>query len=152
MPAYCGSCAIAANGLATGSSTKCALDSGADGLRFIKAVLTRHHHCLVMVTRNRLRSFLTALGLYVGVALLIGYFGVNAYTGNHGLRARQDLDQQIAQLTVELGQAKAERDQWQRRVALIKSESLDPDMLDERVRALLDYADPRDAVLILKRR
>jgi hypothetical protein len=35
---------------------------------------------------------------------------------------------------------------------LIKSESLDPDMLDERVRALLDYADPRDAVLIVKRR
>ena len=51
-----------------------------------------------MVTRKRLRSFLTTLGLYVGVALLIGYFGVNAYTGNHGLRAQQDLDQQIAQL------------------------------------------------------
>src|SRR5882762_2435681 len=55
-------------------------------------------------------------------------------------------------LTAELGQAKAERDQWQRRVSLIKSESLDPDMLDERVRALLDYADPRDAILIVKRR
>jgi cell division protein FtsB len=105
-----------------------------------------------MVSRPRLRSFFTALGLYVLAALLIGYFGVNAYTGNHGLRARQDLDQQIGALTAELGQAKAERDQWQRRVALIKSESLDPDMLDERVRALLDYADPRDAVLIVKRR
>ena len=30
--------------------------------------------------------------------LVIGYFGVNAYTGNRGLRAKQDLDQQIAQL------------------------------------------------------
>ena len=105
-----------------------------------------------MVSRPRLRSFFAALGLYVLAALLIGYFGVNAYTGNHGLRARQDLDQQIGALTAELARAKAERDQWQRRVALIKSESLDPDMLDERVRALLDYADPRDAVLILKRR
>ena len=97
-----------------------------------------------MVSRPRLRSFLTALGLYVLAALLIGYFGVNAYTGNHGLRARQDLDQQIAELTVELGQAKAEREQWQRRVALLKSDSIDPDMLDERARALLDYVDPRD--------
>ena len=105
-----------------------------------------------MVSRSRLKSVLTGLALYTMAAALIGYFGVNAYTGNHGLRARQDLDQQIGALTVELGQAKAERDQWQRRVALIKSESLDPDMLDERVRALLDYADPRDAVLILKRR
>jgi cell division protein FtsB len=104
-----------------------------------------------MVSRPRLRSFFTALCLYVLAALLIGYFGVNAYTGNHGLRARQDLDQQIDAFTAELNQAKAEREQWQRRVALIKSESLDPDMLDERARALLDYADPRDAVMIVKR-
>jgi cell division protein FtsB len=81
------------------------------------------------------------------VALLIGYFGVNAYTGNHGLRARQDLDQQIAQLTGELSTLHAERSNWDRRVALLKSESLDPDMLDERARALLDYVDPRDLML-----
>jgi cell division protein FtsB len=100
-----------------------------------------------MVTRKRLRSFLTTLGLYVGVALLIGYFGVNAYTGNHGLRARQDLDQQIAQLTVELSALKAERVNWDRRVSLLKSDSLDPDLLDERARSLLDYVDPRDLIL-----
>jgi cell division protein FtsB len=100
-----------------------------------------------MVTRKRLRSFLTTLGLYVSVALLIGYFGVNAYTGNHGLRAKQDLDQQIAQLTVELSALKAERANWDRRVSLLKSDSLDPDMLDERARSLLDYVDPRDLTL-----
>jgi cell division protein FtsB len=104
-----------------------------------------------MVTRPRLRSFFTALCLYVLAALLIGYFGVNAYTGNHGLRARADLDQQIAELTAELGQVQADRAQWQRRVALLKSDSLDPDMLDERTRALLNYADSRDAVMLIKR-
>lgn len=104
-----------------------------------------------MVIRPRLRSFFTALGLYVLAALLIGYFGVNAYTGNHGLRARADLDQQIAELTAELDQVKAEREQWQRRVALLKSDSLDPDMVDERARALLNYADPRDVTTMVKR-
>ena len=104
-----------------------------------------------MVTRPRLRSFFTALGLYVLAALLIGYFGVNAYTGDHGLRARQDLDRQIAALTTELGQATAERDLWERRVKLLKSDSVDPDMLDERARSLLDYADPRDLILIQKK-
>ncbi len=104
-----------------------------------------------MVTRKRLRTFLTTLGLYVGVALLIGYFGVNAYTGNLGLRAKQDLDQQIAQLSVELMTLKAERATWERRVSLLKSDRLDPDMLDERARALLDYADPNDLTLQLKR-
>ena len=101
-----------------------------------------------MVIRPRIRAFFTALGLYVLAALLIGYFGVNAYTGSRGLRARQDIDQRIAALTRQIDDAKAERAQWERRVALLKSDSLDADMLDERARALLNYADPHDLVLM----
>ena len=104
-----------------------------------------------MVTRRRLRSFLTALGLYVGAALLIGYFGVNAYTGNHGLKAQKEIDKQIEGLTTDLNQLKAERNRWEHRVSLLKSESLDPDMLEERARFLLNYVDPKDAILPLKR-
>ena len=104
-----------------------------------------------MVTRPRIRAFFTALGLYVLAALLIGYFGINAYTGNRGLRARQDLDQQIAAITSQIEEAKAERAQWERRVALLKTDSIDSDMLDERARMLLDDADPRDLVLIVKK-
>jgi cell division protein FtsB len=102
-----------------------------------------------MVTRKRLRSILTALGLYVLTALLIGYFGVNAFSGNHGLNAKQDIDQQIGSLSTELGRLQIERKQWQRRVALLKSRGLDPDMLDERARSLLDYAHPNDLTLML---
>jgi hypothetical protein len=36
-------------------------------------------------------------------------------------------------------------------VSLLRSGSLDPDILDERARALLDYTDPRDLTLLLKR-
>jgi len=104
-----------------------------------------------MVIRPRLRSFFTALGLYVLAALLIGYFGVNAYTGDHGLRAREALDRQIADLTRQLDEATAERDLWERRVRLLKSERVDPDMLDERARALLNYGDARDLILIQKK-
>ena len=105
-----------------------------------------------MVRRPRIRAFFTALGLYVLAALLIGYFGINAYTGSRGLRARQDLDQRIATLTRQIDEVKAERAQWERRVALLKSDHLDPDMVDERARALLDYADPHDLVLIPQHR
>jgi len=94
--------------------------------------------------------FLTTLGLYAAGAGLIGYFGVNAYTGNHGLRAKQELDQQYAELTAELAQLKADRAKWQHRVSLLKSESIDPDMLDERARAMLQYLEPRELTLILK--
>jgi cell division protein FtsB len=102
-----------------------------------------------MVTRKRLRSILTALGLYVMAALLIGYFGVNAFSGNHGLKAKQDLDQQIATFSTDLDQLKREHTQWERRVTLLRSDRLDPDMLDERARALLDDVDAADLTLKL---
>jgi cell division protein FtsB len=104
-----------------------------------------------MVSRRKLRTFLTTLGLYIGCALVIGYFGVNAFTGNHGLRAQQDLDQQFTALTDELSRLKQERAGWQHRVKLLQSTSIDPDTLDERARAVLNYLDPRDLTLMLKR-
>jgi cell division protein FtsB len=105
-----------------------------------------------MVIRPRIRAFLTALALYALAALFVGYFGVNAYTGKNGLRARQNLDQQIADLVEELDRVKAERALWARRVALLKSNQIDPDMLDERARQLLNYTDPRDVTMVTKHR
>jgi cell division protein FtsB len=105
-----------------------------------------------MVSHRRRRTILTVLGLYLFAALFIGYFGLNAFTGNHGLRAQKDLDQQLAAMQAELRQLKAERGLWERRVALLRSDKLDPDMLDERARALLGYVDPRDLTLLLNPR
>ena len=102
-----------------------------------------------MVTHHRRRAILTALGLYTFAALFIGYFGVNAFTGAHGLRAQADLDKQLASMDGELAHLNAERAIWERRVALLRSDKIDPDMLDERARALLGYVDPRDVTLIV---
>jgi len=102
-----------------------------------------------MVTHRRRRAILTALGLYAFAALFIGYFGVNAFTGAHGLRAQADLEKQLTSMDSELTHLKTERTMWEKRVALLRSDKIDPDMLDERARALIGYADPRDAVLIL---
>lgn len=101
-----------------------------------------------MVTRKRLRAILNALALYSLAALLIGYFGVNAYSGDRGLKAKEVIDRQSAALTAELDRLKIEHAQWQRRIALLKSDDIDPDMLDERARALLDYVDPNDLTLM----
>jgi cell division protein FtsB len=103
-----------------------------------------------MVTRKRLRSILTALGLYVLAALLIGYFGVNAFNGNLGLTAQKDIDRQVASLSIEYDRLKLEDSQWRRRISLLKSDRLDPDMLDESARRLLDFVDPADLVMMLK--
>jgi len=105
-----------------------------------------------MVIRPRIRAFLTALGLYILAALSIGYFGVNAYTGKNGINARQELDHEIAELASELQQVKAERARWERRVGLLKTDQIDPDMLDERARQLLNYVDPHDVTVMVKPR
>jgi cell division protein FtsB len=105
-----------------------------------------------MVTRKRLRSFFTALGLYAIAALFIGYFAANAFSGNHGLRAKQQLDAQLTELSVEFGRAETERKQWDRRVSLLRSDRLDADLLDELARRELEYLHPRDVTMILKPR
>ena len=99
-----------------------------------------------MVSRSRLKSFLTGVALYTMAAALVGYFGVNAYTGKYGLNARQELDQEIVSLTSELARLKRERAEGEQRVSLLRSESVDPDLLDERARFQLDYANPHDLV------
>jgi len=99
-----------------------------------------------MVSRRRLKSFLTGLALYTMAAGMVGYFGVNAYTGKYGLNARQELDQEIVALTAELARLKKERSEGEQRVSLLRSDRLDPDMLDERARFQLDYANPHDLV------
>lgn len=102
-----------------------------------------------MVTRTRLRAVLSSLALYTLAAMLIGYFGVNAYTGSHGLKAKQQIAEQAAEIGRELRELEAERARWERRVALLKADRLDPDMLDERARAMLDYVHARDLTMFV---
>jgi cell division protein FtsB len=112
----------------------------------ISAPLTNLSHLPRMVSRARLKSILTGLALYAMAVAIVGYFGVNAYTGKYGLNARQELDQEIVALTSELAQLKRERARSEQRVSLLRSAKIDPDMLDERARFQLDYVNPRDLV------
>lgn len=103
-----------------------------------------------MVTNRRRRTILTALALYTAAAMFVGYFAVHAFTGSRGLRAQVELEGQIADMTGELTRLRAEQGYWRRQIALLRSSQIDPDMLDERARAMLDFADPRDAIMLLR--
>ncbi len=102
-----------------------------------------------MVTRIRLRTVLVTLGLYAAAALLIAYFGVHAYGGAYGLNAKHDLMQRTTELRRELAEIKTQRALWEHRVSLLRASGLDPDLLDERARAKLDYLHPRDLTLFV---
>ncbi|MGD9921206.1 MAG: septum formation initiator family protein [Pseudorhodoplanes sp.] len=105
-----------------------------------------------MVSRRRVRGILTALGLYVVAGALISYFGFHAFNGQRGLHARHQIDLQMTELTADLERLKAERVQWERRVALLRPDRIDPDMLDEQARILLNLAHPNDLVMMVKPR
>ena len=80
-----------------------------------------------------------------------GYFAYHLHTGDHGLQARADLERRKEVLEGELAGLREIKTRIERDVALLRPESLDPDMLDERARALLDYVDARDLTLMVRR-
>ncbi len=95
----------------------------------------------------RFRSLLFPL-LACGVG---GYFAYHLQTGDHGLQGRADLEKRKAVLAGELAGLKEVRKRLERDVALLRPESLDPDMLDERARAILNLAHPDDLVMLKRR-
>ncbi len=80
-----------------------------------------------------------------------GYFAYHLQTGDHGLEARTKLEGRKAVLEGEFAGLEAVRLRLERDVALLRPESLDPDMLDERARAILNLAH-QDDLIMLKRR
>jgi cell division protein FtsB len=78
---------------------------------------------------------------------LTGYFCWNASRGDHGLRAYAERQKQLVTAKAELAQAEAERDAWEVRTGGLRANHIDPDTLDERARAMLNLADPKDIVV-----
>jgi len=80
-----------------------------------------------------------------------GYFGYHLQNGDHGLKARADLESRKDVLEGELAGLQEVKERIERDVALLRPESLDPDMLDERARAILNLAHPDDLVMMKRR-
>ncbi len=101
-----------------------------------------------MVIRRRLRSILVPLTLYAVSAGVIGYFMHNAKIGERGLDAKQTMKVEIYELNRNLEAAKAEHADWDRRLALMRADQIDLDLLEERARILLGRVHKNDLVVI----
>jgi cell division protein FtsB len=98
--------------------------------------------------RRRLRPVIgPALG-----ACLVGYFVYHTVQGDHGLLARNRVAAELAAAEAQLATLKAEREALEHRVDLLSPEHFDLDMLDERARAMLNYAHPDELVIMRPRR
>jgi cell division protein FtsB len=94
----------------------------------------------------RLRSYLPTAAL----ALLIFYFGFHAFTGDRGILTSSQRNETLTAKTRELAQVRAERQDLETRARLLRDTSLSADLLEERARSLLGFADPRDYVIRMK--
>ena len=95
---------------------------------------------------TRVRSYLPLAAL----AFLMFYFGLHMLTGERGVLAASDREATLASRSVELARLKAEREDLQIRAELLRDEHLSADLLEERARSLLGFADPRDYVIRVK--
>lgn len=85
---------------------------------------------------------------FVSCLLLTGYFGYHLVHGKYGLNARHDLEMRISKLNLDLSHLTERRERLDRDVALMQPEQIDPDMLDEQARRVLNMARPEDLILL----
>jgi cell division protein FtsB len=101
-----------------------------------------------MVVRKRARRILIPLVLYGISAALAAYFVHHAHSGSRGLEAKQQYEVQVSELAAELEAVKTERVEWDRRIALLRSDQIDRDILEERARLMLGRVHRNDLVIM----
>ena len=91
------------------------------------------------------------IGPVLGISA-VTYFGFHAVQGDRGLMSWWKLRQHIEIASISLKELTKERRILERRVRLLHPESLDPDMLEERARIMLNYGHIDDIVALDQKR
>ena len=81
--------------------------------------------------------------------ILVAYFLFHMVQGERGLFAWVQLNKQIDQTERENKNLLAERVAWENKIKLMRTESLDADLLDERVRLMMGFSNKDEAVIFL---
>ena len=95
-------------------------------------------------TKHRLSKLIFPV---IGMSLL-AYFTYHILQGNHGWFAWKTLEKELEKSQKELAQLREDHEALKNKVSLLRPESLDEDMLDERVRTMLGTAKPNEIVVI----
>jgi cell division protein FtsB len=104
-----------------------------------------------MFWRQLRKRFRLAVGPMLGL-LVLGYFAYHALHGERGVLAWLRLQNEIQKAEAMLAESSAVRSALERRSRLLRSNSIDPDLLDERVRAVLNVGRPDEIIVLLQDR
>lgn len=102
-----------------------------------------------MPTRLKRPPFWRHLAISAALVGFLGYLGVNAMTGRFGIESQEDLVADIAALEARSGALRAQIESYRHRISLFDARKLDPDILDERARALLNMAHAEDVIVMV---
>ena len=88
------------------------------------------------------------IGPVIGISFVI-YFGYHVLHGDRGLIALRQLTQTVKGTKLAYANISETRLAWSQRVRLLYPDSLDPDMLEERARVMLNYGYADDIVVMV---
>jgi cell division protein FtsB len=87
------------------------------------------------------------LGPTLGI-VLTGYFAYHLLEGDRGLNAWVRLNREIRTANAALDAARAQRAALDLKVLDLRPDHVDPDLLDERIRATLNLVSPNNIVIM----
>lgn len=87
--------------------------------------------------------------LYCMAGIVASYFVWHGVHGQRGLKTGEEYEQKLAQLRQERDLLRFQRMQWESRIALIKGEKIDADVLDEEARNRLGRVHKNDVVILM---
>jgi cell division protein FtsB len=103
-----------------------------------------------MVTHKGYRTSLRVLALYSVAAAFVGYFLYHAQHGSRGMGSKLAVKATLVDARQNLAHLTQERVAWDERVALLKRDSTERDILDERARAVLSRVHKNDIVIMVR--
>ena len=102
-----------------------------------------------MPTRLKRPPFWRPLALTLALLAFQGYLGYSAISGQFGIENRKDIVADIQVLKDKSAALQAEIDAYRHRSSLMNPRHLDPDLVTERARALLNRAKADDILIMV---
>ncbi len=100
---------------------------------------------------HRQGGFLRAIWMPVVTALFLAYFGYHAVNGAFGMKSMDRLTDETGQLTAQLADLKSQRTALETKVARMRPDSLDADLVDSSARAALSVMRTDEVVVAAPR-
>ncbi len=85
----------------------------------------------------------------VALITLLFYFGYHAVNGNYGLKALRQLDNQLETISLQASATHTRRQALETKVARLRPDNLDPELLGERAREVLGFLRPDEVVVLV---